>query len=221
MPIEGTVVITDSQSEGRGQRQNSWVSEAGLNLTCSLILRPVFLAAKDQFILSAAVALAVAETIDHFFDEQEQIKIKWPNDILVNGQKIAGILIENTLRKTNLETSIVGIGLNVNQIDFPTEINATSLKQLTDSDIQIETVLDGLCSNLEKYYLQIRNGIYNPVLELMNHRLFGLGRKMSLKINGAVTKVSVSKVLLSGQLELLHEDGNTSLHMHHEIDWML
>ncbi len=221
LPIEGTVVITDKQTEGRGQRQNSWVSEADLNLTCSFILRPVFLAAKDQFILSAVTALAVLNTINPFMDEGKEVKIKWPNDILVNGKKIAGILIENTLRKTNLETSILGIGLNVNQIDFPREINATSLKQLTGNSIQIENILDELSSQLEKNYLMIRNGNYQPLLELMNQRLFGLGGKINLKINGTITEVSISQVLLSGQLELLHADGSTTLHMHHEIDWML
>ncbi|MFT7154174.1 MAG: BirA family biotin operon repressor/biotin-[acetyl-CoA-carboxylase] ligase, partial [Alteromonas macleodii] len=96
MPIEGTVIVANEQTSGRGQRANTWFSEPKSNLTCSYILRPVFLAAKNQFVLSAAVALAVFETVYQFIPNNT-LRIKWPNDILVGDKKIAGILIENTL----------------------------------------------------------------------------------------------------------------------------
>lgn len=220
LPLEGTLIVADEQFQGRGQRSNSWVSEAGLNLTCSYILRPVFLAAKDQFLLSAVTALAVADVVASFLGDEKEVKIKWPNDILVDGEKIAGILIENTLRGTQLETSIVGVGLNVNQVEFPKEIMATSLQLLLEKETSISDVLELLNQKLEKYYLTLRNGGFSPLMEMMNERLFGRNEKLNLEINGTETEVEILQVMPSGQLELLRNDGQITLHMHHEIDWM-
>lgn len=220
MPIEGTVIIANEQTSGRGQRSNSWVTEADKNLTCSYILRPAFLAAKDQFMLSAAVALAVFDTISELLPKRN-IKIKWPNDLLVGKKKIAGILIENSLRGMNLENSIIGIGLNVNQIDFPVELNATSIQLESQQNINIDDVLNSLSTQLEKYYLQIREGRFEDVLKSLNNNLFGIRQSLSLIINGTEETVTVVGIHDTGELVLERADGTLSKHQHHEITWKL
>src|SRR5690554_3701783 len=110
---EGTIVITDKQTEGRGQRGNQWLTQPNLNLTFSLILTPVFLDASEQFGLNMAVSLGIREALS---DYVQGIIIKWPNDILheENG-KIGGILIENSVTHKGIELAMVGVGLNINQ----------------------------------------------------------------------------------------------------------
>ncbi len=219
-PIEGTLVVAKDQISGRGQRSNSWVSEPNMNLTCSYILRPVFLAAKDQFILSASVALAVFETISALLPN-EDVKVKWPNDVLVNGKKIAGILIENVLRGPNLETSIIGIGINVNQVRFPTSLNPTSIKLITDSNVKTAAVLDLLSTQLERFYLQLREGKLDELLGLLNSNLFGSGIVMNLQVNDQIESVIIVGVEKTGELRLEHSNGTQTLHLHHEINWQL
>jgi BirA family biotin operon repressor/biotin-[acetyl-CoA-carboxylase] ligase len=220
MPIEGTVIVANEQTSGRGQRANTWFSEPKSNLTCSYILRPVFLAAKNQFVLSAAVALAVFETVYQFIPNNT-LRIKWPNDILVGDKKIAGILIENTLRRSNLETSIIGIGLNVNQVKFPSELNATSIQLNANTETDLNLVLEELNTRLEKYYLQIREGSFDLILKRLNENLFGVEESMKLTINGSQETVTVIGVRHSGELELEHADMRRTLHQHHEIGWNL
>ena len=220
LPIEGTVIIAKEQTEGRGQRSNTWVTEPKKNLTCSYILKPVFLAAKNQFMLSAAVALAIFDTISEFLPENH-VKIKWPNDLLVDGKKIAGILIENSLRGSSLETSIVGVGLNINQTDFPKGLNVTSLKSITREELKIDEVLNALNSHLEKQYLRLRQGDLPSILSELNRNLFGFEETRTLKINGKEEAVTILGARPSGELQLQHQDGSNTLHQHHEIEWAL
>src|SRR5690349_7854438 len=138
--VEGTVVITDSQTSGRGQRGNTWITEPGKNLTFSLLMKPTFLNAQDQFLLNKAFSLGLYDYLNATL--QATVKIKWPNDMVVNDKKICGILIENQIQGQNIQNSIVGIGLNVNQENFsiPT---ATSMKVL-GKDFTLENVLHEL-----------------------------------------------------------------------------
>lgn len=155
--MEGTVIQADHQSQGKGYSGNVWESVTGLNLLVSVILKPVFLQPRNQFFLNQAISLAVAETVkESVFDDH--IKIKWPNDILFEDKKIAGILIENSIQKNRLQHTIIGIGLNVNQEKFSNDIKpATSLCLLAGKKFRLETVLDLLCENIEYRYLQLMN----------------------------------------------------------------
>lgn len=220
MPIEGTVIVVNEQTAGRGQRANSWVTEPKKNLTCSYILRPAFLAAKDHFMLSAAVALAVFDTVSECVPTND-VKIKWPNDVLVNGKKVAGILIENSLRGNNIDHSIIGVGLNVNQTDFPKGLNATSLRTLSETETTIEEVLDQLNTHLEKHYLRLRQGDLQQTLSNLNRNLFGFNEQRLLKINGEDELVTILGARPSGELQLQHQDGSNTLYQHHEIGWNL
>ncbi len=155
---EGTIVITDNQTAGRGQRGSSWQAEAGKNLTFSIVLKPVFLEVKNQFFLTVVTALAISD----FLREKmlDFITIKWPNDILVHEKKICGVLIENQVQGRALQTAVVGIGLNVNQIHFPVS-TAGSIAQFLSHELSLNDVLSGLVSCLEARYLQLRQGKFD------------------------------------------------------------
>jgi BirA family biotin operon repressor/biotin-[acetyl-CoA-carboxylase] ligase len=157
---EGTLVTAREQTAGRGQAENVWHTEPGQNLTASYILYPTFLAADKQFFLNMAVSLAVRELCEEAINGE--ILIKWPNDIYHRNKKVAGILIENTISGSQLSSSVIGIGLNVNQTEFDPKIpNPTSLKLITGQEQSIETITRKLSSYMEKYYLQLRNLHFN------------------------------------------------------------
>ncbi len=158
---EGTLVITPNQTAGRGQRTTSWVSEPGQNLTFSLALKPRFLQAQQQFLLSQAVAVALYDCLQSLI--HGLIRVKWPNDILLNGKKVCGILIENQLAGSQLETSVVGIGLNVNQQHFPIP-TATSLAAEAGQEFDLQRVLNVLCTHLEARYLQLKKMAFEAVV---------------------------------------------------------
>lgn len=135
----GFAVMARRQSAGRGQRGSSWESEPGRNVTMSVLLRPADIDVANQFSISIAAALAVAETLDHYGIAGAQVK--WPNDIYVGNSKICGILIENSLSGRRIARSIVGIGLNVNQREFHSPApNPVSMAQLTGSEYSIEEI---------------------------------------------------------------------------------
>jgi BirA family transcriptional regulator, biotin operon repressor / biotin---[acetyl-CoA-carboxylase] ligase len=165
MVAEGVVVSAYRQSQGRGQRGNAWYSEAGKNITCSIILRPGFLNAAHQFDLTRAVALGISDLLGNLLKEHE-VRIKWPNDIVVirttegqSSKKLCGILIENMLNGNQLGISVVGIGLNINQTDFGEDApRASSVKDLTATEQNLDEVMKRMFGAVEKRYLQLRAG---------------------------------------------------------------
>lgn len=146
---EGTIIITDHQTAGKGQRGNSWEAEQGKNLTFSLLLKPQFLSLDRQFFLNIISSLAVSEVLTHYFPKK--IKIKWPNDIYAENLKISGILIQNLLRNSSISHSVIGIGVNINQREFK-EPKATSLNLITGEQYSLLSLLKKLLFALEKYY---------------------------------------------------------------------
>lgn len=157
--VEGTIIHALNQVDGRGQRGNIWHSEAGKNLTISVILKPSFLPAHRQFDLNKVISLAVFDFIGSKIPAlKEQCKIKWPNDIYIGDKKIGGILIENSLKGNQISWAIIGIGLNINQETFhPSIPNPVSLKQLSNITHQLNELLEELCLFIEARYLQLKN----------------------------------------------------------------
>ena len=138
----GDIIQADYQTCGRGQRGNRWSAEAGQNLMFTLILEPTALAATEQFSLLEAVALALVDVLSELGIVPT---IKWTNDIYVGDHKLAGVLIENTLRGAFVSRSIVGIGLNVNQREFyPSLPNPTSLARLLGHELECGPLLERL-----------------------------------------------------------------------------
>jgi len=152
---EGIVIAAEYQEQGRGQRGNAWESQLGQNLTFSMLLRPTFLPVAEQFYLSKAMALAVTDWLKAYI-ESKPVKIKWPNDIYIGNSKICGILIENSFSGQHLETSVVGIGINLNQINFPDDLpNPTSLFLETGKKIDPQDALPEPVNCIGARYLQL------------------------------------------------------------------
>lgn len=171
---EGTVILADHQTAGRGQMGNTWEVSAGKNLTLSVVLHPKFLAVRQQFDLNKAVALAVRDAVASFIDKD--VKIKWPNDILIEERKTCGILIQNTLSGAYLQSSIIGIGLNVNQKQFAPQLTrAVSMSLAADTDFDLEEVMWALLQALEARYLQLRRGEQETLHRAYLSQLFRFG----------------------------------------------
>ncbi|GHT01596.1 biotin--[acetyl-CoA-carboxylase] ligase [Bacteroidia bacterium] len=162
---EGTTLVAWEQTAGRGQADNAWEAEAGKNLTFSMLLYPDFLLPKQHFLLSEAVALGVINAVMASLTHNSMKKvahpevcIKWPNDIYVGEQKIAGILIENDWQDGHIRRSIVGVGMNVNQLEFKSEApNPVSIKQITGLDTDLDTLLEEILYHIYKVYEQLKD----------------------------------------------------------------
>ncbi|MBO6067885.1 MAG: biotin--[acetyl-CoA-carboxylase] ligase [Bacteroidales bacterium] len=145
-----TVYMTDFQTAGKGQRGNGWESAKAENLLFSILFKPSDIAAEDQFIISQAVTLGIA---DYIRSKGIAANIKWPNDIYVYDRKICGILIENTVNGSELVSSIVGIGFNLNQLSFSPDIpNPVSLSMLTDVSYDLKDELLSLLHFIFREY---------------------------------------------------------------------
>jgi len=202
---EGTVIITDHQTKGRGQRGNSWLASPGENITMSLLLKPKFLEASRQYFLNMAVSLAVLKTVNDALGEDKGV-IKWPNDILVRNRKVAGILIENGLVGKYLEYAIIGIGLNVNQTNF-NEFQATSLGKNLGRRLQLEDVIGSLIENIEAFYLKLKAHMTSEIKEEYLKSLLGyrtpLRFKSEFEFDGIIENVTDSgllSVLINGEV---------------------
>ena len=178
--IEGTVIMAENQTAGRGQQQNGWYAEAGKNLTFSLLLKPSFLPVTQQFDLVRAVSLGVFDALHPLLGDS--LKIKWPNDIYYGNRKLGGMLIENMIQGGQIKNAIVGIGININQQTFPDYLpNATSVKQILQQDYDLKTLLSDICRHIEAYYLNLKAGKILFVRETYLTRLYWLNEQKEYK----------------------------------------
>lgn len=166
----GSVIIADEQTHGRGQQNTAWLSKAGESLTCSFVYFPNFLKASDQFYLNMIVTLGIVEALKaHFKSYGDSFAIKWPNDILLKEKKLGGILIENLLEGAYLQQAVVGIGINLNQTLMGKELpGAISLRQLTGRHHNPLSLVEILKDAIDNQYTMLRDGnkskIYNGYL---------------------------------------------------------
>ena len=145
----GTIVITADQAAGRGQRGNVWISEKGQNLTFSLVLIPDNISPSQIFLLNIVASLAVRKSCQEMIGDE--IKIKWPNDIYAGNQKIGGILIETSILGNSVSHATIGIGLNVNQKNFPGYLQAASLSMLTGRHYELNQVFNHVVKQLDQH----------------------------------------------------------------------
>jgi BirA family biotin operon repressor/biotin-[acetyl-CoA-carboxylase] ligase len=201
---DGSVVITDNQTAGRGQRGNTWEALQGLNFTFSILVKPTFLSPTDQFYLNIAVALGIFNYLKQKTDRH--VTIKWPNDILIERKKICGILIENTLQGTLIHHSVLGIGLNMNQQSFSNE-KATSLKMISGQDYILAFELDELLLHIERQYLLLRQGNSQQLLKSYYEHLFGMGEERKFKTSAEEFYGIITGVDTTGRLKIKTSDG--------------
>ena len=194
---EGTVLVTDNQTAGRGQRGNQWESIAGENITFSVLLKPKFLNTIDQFQLSIAVSLGVARGLETVL--VNQVMLKWPNDIFVEDRKIGGILIENQPQGNSLSQSIVGIGINVNQKIFSSPI-ASSLSNLTGLSVDLNEILSSVMKAIEVKYLELRAGAFSLLKTEYLKQLYKFAQRRPFEANGHIFSGSIVDVDEQGRL---------------------
>ena len=154
---EGTVIWADEQTDGRGHANNFWESEKGKNLTLSIVLKPGFIEPKAQFAITQLISVAIRNVIIQYIQNQS-VKIKWPNDVYINHKKVAGILIQNILKGNEIDYSVIGIGLNINQDAFLSDApNPGSLAHFTQTAVVLEDVLTKLLIEISTIYSGFRS----------------------------------------------------------------
>lgn len=200
-----TCYWTMEQTAGIGQRGNRWESAAGENLTFSVVVHPRFLPAGRQFRLTQALSLAVCDQVEAL-GIAEKVWIKWPNDIYAGGGKLCGMLTTVRLAGETMESAVCGVGLNVNQTDFPAWVpHPVSLKALTGRDYDLRGVLDSLLVCIERRYISLRQG--EDQQEAYLARLMNRGVAARYRYGGEVVEAVVEGVDGNGRLLLDVADG--------------
>lgn len=201
--VEGLVVTAISQFKGRGQQGNTWESEDGKNLTFSVFLKPNVLV-KNQFIISKVICLGIVDFLNEL--NIEAVKIKWPNDIYIGNQKVAGILIENSLKSDKVNSTIIGVGLNVNQTSFNSGNYPTSILNVKGVEQNLDVLLNQLLFFIEKRYVLLKQQKEKIIDNDYLHFLYGKDEKMIFKVKGEVLNGVIKGVDLSGKLQILIND---------------
>ncbi len=203
---EGSAIMAGYQEQGKGQRGNTWQSQDGENILMSTVLYPVFLPTTKLFCLSKAIALAVSDLAEEV--GVNNVCIKWPNDIYADNKKLAGILIENTFRSTEIAMAIAGTGVNVNQIQFSTEVkNVTSLNLETGKKFDIKHTAELLHKHISYWYEQLKQGNFELIDSTYHHRLYRLNTKAPFRENGTEFTGTIKGVNESGKLLIENKTG--------------
>ncbi len=204
--LEGTVIMAEKQFAGRGQANNTWVSEEGKNLTFSILLNPTFLTVDKQFELNKAISVALNDVLRSYAGAAATIK--WPNDSYIGNKKTGGMLIENMVSGSIIRNAIVGIGLNVNQTFFPESLkNVTSMAQALHRDYDLNVLLGEICSAIEARYLQLKAGHLEKVTKDYTSQLYLLNEWSLFKSENSFLKGKINGVTDSGQLMMETSEG--------------
>ncbi|MCW3123166.1 MAG: biotin--[acetyl-CoA-carboxylase] ligase [Flavipsychrobacter sp.] len=213
--LPGMTIVAQSQTEGKGQRGKSWVDTPGESLLMSVVTapgRPI----TDQFVFNSSVAVSIANVLQKL-DNNWDVHIKWPNDIIINDKKAGGILIENILRGSRWGHSVIGLGLNIKQEKFPPDLPyATSLKIASGRDFDVTAVRDALRES-------IITTTSNPLIALdmkeYNQLLFKRGKKQRFSNAGGKWDATILSTLANGTLEVQLEDGTIVYYQHGQVLW--
>lgn len=229
MAQHGTVIFTQNQSAGKGQRCKNWNSEPGVNILLSVIIKPEGLKLTDQFHFSAAISLAVLDFFKKYAGDET--KIKWPNDLYWRDRKAGGILVESVVRSSESSVSnpqsaagslhasiynqqsaigdwqwaVVGLGININQTKFSDDLpNPVSLKQITGKNFEPVDLAKELCNCLNQQFNLLVYGERESILKKYNQHLYKLHEKVKLKKDNRVFEVVIKGVSSSGKLMTTH-----------------
>ena len=218
--IRNWVVSADEQTAGKGMGSNGWESETGKNLTFSLAVGMGFLPAERQFLLSEAVALGIIEVLDKTLPT-EQLSIKWPNDIYYGNCKLSGILINSTIKANMMDLSIIGIGLNVNQMrfqDWPT--HPISLKMITGNEYDLKPLLKQIASQVIKKVKLLKSDPTSIEQDYLK-RLFRYQTWADYEVGGKVRRLFMTGIDSFGRLMLVDETNNSYCFDIKEIRFLL
>ena len=206
--IRNRVVSADEQTAGKGMGSNGWESEAGKNLTFSLAVDMGFLPAERQFLLSEAVPLGIIEVLDDFLPT-EKLSIKWPNDLYYGNRKLAGILINSTIKANMMDVSIIGIGLNVNQVqfqDWPT--HPISMKMITGKDYDLQPLMEHIAERIITKVELLKNSP-TAIERAYLKRLFRYQTWADYEVGENVRKLFMAGIDPFGRLMMMDDTDNS------------
>ncbi|MGQ1890003.1 biotin--[acetyl-CoA-carboxylase] ligase [Thermophagus sp. OGC60D27] len=216
---ECSVVITNNQTAGRGQPGNSWESAPGKNLSFSIVLYPDMVAPAHQFIISKTISVALAVALGKLISP---IEIKWPNDIYYNNKKLGGILIENSLNGNLISQSVVGIGININQINFSSTIpNPTSMKLISGKSWDLKNVFLQLYQSILEHYENLKEENTNDIEEKYLSFLYRKTGFFKYRDKTGEFLASINKIGPAGHLYLTRSNGAISKYAFKEVEFIL
>lgn len=213
--FHGLTIIAHNQTAGKGQRGNKWLNEPGKNLLMSIIAQPKH-QIQEQFAFNASIAVAIANVLQKLYAGW-QVNIKWPNDIIINDKKAGGILIENVLRGSNWTHSVIGLGLNINQQQFPGLPFATSLKNESGNTYEINVVRDIIRNEIISA-ISVTPNIRDAIARY-NSLLFKKGKKQSFSSNNQTWEALILDALPNGTLEVQLPNGDIITYTHGQAMW--
>ena len=214
-----TFVWTDAQVAGRGCGANSWECEAGKNIAFSVLFHPVHVPASKQFIISMANALALKEALGCF---TEGLTVKWPNDIYWKDFKLAGTLIEPSLRRGVVADCIIGTGINVNQTVFLSDApNPVSLRMVTGREIPVGEVADRVVECLARRLGQVMRGEREEIVSLYHERLYRREGFHTYRDAEGCFSAAIRQVATDGHLQLCDTEGRLRSYAFKEVAFVL
>ena len=217
MAQHGAVAFTHEQTKGKGQRSKEWLSAKGQNITMSVVFEPVDVPSSELFSLSMMVAVSIQALLSRYIEDD--IRIKWPNDIYWRDRKAAGVLIENIWQAGEWKFAIVGIGINVNQTNFGNlGTKAVSLKQITGIDLDCLALAKELCELLQEKY-QLLTSDPSTIVQQYKANLYKLQQHIKLRKDHILFEAKFKDVNSKGQMVVQHsveEEFNVG-----EIEWII
>lgn len=194
----GTGIFAYNQTGGKGRRGRQWISKPGANMQFSIVTQMAWASVEDKFLISMVAALSVLRLLDrHSITEAF---VKWPNDIIINDKKAAGILIENVFRGTKWQWAVTGIGLNVNQTKF-SDLKATSIALKTKKNFDVLQLSNELKEIFLTYIDDWKAGKKQSWLEDYNNRLFKRNEEVKLQTGNRIFKTKITGVSREGKLQ--------------------
>jgi BirA family biotin operon repressor/biotin-[acetyl-CoA-carboxylase] ligase len=216
---EFSIVITKNQTNGKGLQGNVWESEEGKNLTFSMILYPDFIEIENQFTITCIITLALIDVLKNYLSD---LKIKWTNDIYVNDKKLVGILIENSIKGDKINHSIIGIGLNVNQINFISGApNPVSMKQITNIDYDTDLLLNEIINAIIKRYKTAKEQGIEKIRKEYHNYLYRNDGYYPYKDKNGTFLAKIERVEQTGHLVLNDLQGNKRRYAFKEVAYCL
>lgn len=217
---EGTVIVAEEQTQGRGYAGNTWQSERGKNLLMSMVLYPNFLSPRQHFFLNQVVSLAISDTLDEHIPANE-VRIKWPNDVFIGNRKVAGILIENSIKGNMIQHCIVGMGINVNQTGFGDGLKqATSLAKELKSEIPLEQLMQQLFTHFEKRYLQLKREKFEMLVKEYMKKMYLVDELATFSAQQKKFRGKIEGLTADGRL-VIEQDGIHKVYGFKEVEFVL
>ena len=215
----GSIVLADFQTAGRGQRNNTWESEAEKNLTFSILLRPSDVQANMPFVISEIASLSVKYTLDKYISD---ISVKWPNDIYCKDKKIVGMLIENSILQGKISHSIIGIGINVNQTEFHSNApNPISMAQIAGCQFDLMNIME----DFRIIFMQQSERLYNKKFDSIHEDYLNSAYRRDgfhkYRDAAGVFEAAIHDIEPTGHLVLKRTDSTYSRYAFKEVSYVL